>query len=319
MNPILEQLHLGGIVPVVVLDDAANAENLAKALLAGGLATMEVTFRTDAAEESIARITRTIPEMLVGAGTVLTVEQVKRAVGAGARYIVSPGLNKRVVEYCLAQNIPVTPGVATPSEIEEALGLGLTCVKFFPAEANGGLGYLKAIAAPYKQVQFIPTGGIDESNLLAYLKFAPVLACGGSWMVKADLLVNKRFDEVTRLTVQAVHSMLGLKLSHVGINSADSTSAQENAAWLAQILRLPAKEGNSSTFVGVQFEILHKAGRGAHGHLAIGTNFIHRAIAYFKRQGVGVLEDSKVEKEGVLRSVYLDKEIAGFAIHLLQL
>lgn len=204
MNSILDQLGLIGIIPVVVIEDEADAEPLAQALLDGGLATMEITFRTDAAKNAITRISKAYPAMLLGAGTVLTVDQVKMAVGCGAKYIVSPGLNRKVVEYCLQNGIAVTPGVVTPTEVETAIEMGLQVVKFFPAEASGGLNYLKAISAPFRQMKFIPTGGIDAANVLAYLKFPKVLACGGSWMVKADLIVGKRFDEIKRLTVEAV-------------------------------------------------------------------------------------------------------------------
>jgi 2-dehydro-3-deoxyphosphogluconate aldolase/(4S)-4-hydroxy-2-oxoglutarate aldolase len=204
MNSILKQLGLIGIIPVVVIDDEANAEPLAEALLEGGLPTMEVTFRTDAAKNAIVRIANAYPQMLLGAGTVLTVDQVKTSVACGAKYIVSPGLNRKVVEYCLQNGITVTPGVLTPTEIEAAIQLGLEVVKFFPAEPSGGLEYLKAVSAPFRQIKFIPTGGINAANVLAYLKFPKVLACGGSWMVKADFIEGKRFDEIKRLTEEAV-------------------------------------------------------------------------------------------------------------------
>ena len=193
MQDVLRQVELLGIVPVIAIESASDAEPLAKALYDGGLPCAEVTFRTKAAQEAMTRIAKAFPDLLLGAGTVLTIEQVKTAVDCGAKFIVSPGLNRTVVEYCVAKGIPVTPGVATPSEVEVALELGLEVVKFFPAEATGGLPYLKAISAPYKSLRFIPTGGVDEKNLLSYLKFPKVLACGGSWMVKADLINAKRF------------------------------------------------------------------------------------------------------------------------------
>lgn len=319
MNAIVEQLGLIGIIPVVVIEDEANAEPLAQALLDGGLSTMEVTFRTDAAKNAIARIGRTFPSMLLGAGTVLTVDQVKTAVDCGAKYIVSPGLNRNVVEYCLQKDIPITPGVATPTEIEAALALGLHVVKFFPAEANGGIEYLKAISAPFRNMNFVPTGGIDEANLLSYLKFPKVLACGGSWMVKADLIANKRFDEVKRLAEQAVGKMLGFELRHIGINKPDSADALKDATFLAKLLGLPIKDGSGSVFVGTQFEFLKRQYLGTHGHIAIGTNFVERAVAYFARQGIAVKEETKSEKNGKLATVYLDIEVGGFAVHLLQL
>lgn len=204
MNPILEQLGRIRLIPVIVIDHEDDAVPLAEALQAGGLPTMEITFRTAAAKGALTKISRTMPGMVLGAGTVLSVEQAKTALDAGATYIVSPGLNRKVVEYCLKANVLVTPGVITPTEIEAALDLGLNVVKFFPAEASGGLEYLKAVSAPYKDIRFIPTGGITAANLVSYLSFRPVLACGGSWMVKADLIAAKRFDEIRNLTGQAV-------------------------------------------------------------------------------------------------------------------
>ena len=204
MNQILEQLGTYGIVPVVVLQDAAKAEPLAKALCKGGLACAEVTFRTDAAEESIRIMSEKFPEMLVGAGTVLTTEQADRAVKAGAKFIVSPGLNPEVVKWCQAHEVPVIPGIVTPTEMEQAIGLGLTMVKFFPAEAAGGVKMIKALSAPYGNVRFMPTGGISLANMEDYLSFPKVFACGGSWMVKKDLIQAGAFDRITELCRQAV-------------------------------------------------------------------------------------------------------------------
>lgn len=203
MDKLYEQLKQIGIVPVIALDDAKDATPLAKALCEGGLACAEVTFRTAAAEESIKIMTKEFPDMLVGAGTVLTTEQVDRAVQAGAKFIVSPGLNEKVVTYCVSKNIPIVPGVVTPSEIEKALELGLKVVKFFPAEPSGGLAMIKALSAPYGQLMFMPTGGINEKNVTDYLKFNKILACGGSWMVKKDLVNDGKFDEILEMTKQA--------------------------------------------------------------------------------------------------------------------
>jgi 2-dehydro-3-deoxyphosphogluconate aldolase/(4S)-4-hydroxy-2-oxoglutarate aldolase len=203
MHPVLEEIRRLRIVPVVAIHDSRAAGPLADALLAGGLPCAEVTFRTDAAERSI-RVLAERGGVLVGAGTVLKIEQVKIAVEAGAKFIVSPGLNPNVVRYCLDQGIPVTPGVCTPSELSLALDFGLEVVKFFPAEAFGGLKTLKAISEPYSRMRFIPTGGIGPANLVEYLLFPRVLACGGSWMVKSDLISSGNFQEITRLTRQAV-------------------------------------------------------------------------------------------------------------------
>ena len=203
MNEVLKQIEKIGIVPVVVLNDAKDAEPLGKALCEGGLPCAEVTFRTDAAEESIRIMSEKFPEMLVGAGTVLTIEQVDRAVNAGAKFIVSPGLNPKVVAYCVEKGIPVTPGTANPSNVEQAMEFGLDVVKFFPAEQAGGLAYIKAIAAPYTGMKFMPTGGINANNVKEYLACDKILACGGSWMVKGDLVKAGEFDKITELVREA--------------------------------------------------------------------------------------------------------------------
>lgn len=204
MDKVLEQIQEIGIVPVVVLNDVKDAEPLAKALCDGGLACAEVTFRTAAAEESIRIMSEKFPDMLVGAGTVLTTEQVDRAVAAGAKFIVSPGLNPRIVKYCVDKGILITPGCANPSDIEQALEQGLEVVKFFPAEAAGGLKMIKAMAAPYVGVKFMPTGGINQNNVREYLAYDRILACGGSWMVKSDLVDAGKFDEIEKLARECV-------------------------------------------------------------------------------------------------------------------
>ena len=204
MNEVLKKIQETGIIPVVVLNDAKDAAPLAKALCEGGLPCAEVTFRTDAAEESIRIMSREFPEMFVGAGTVLTTEQVDRAVDAGAKFIVSPGLNPKVVKYCIEKGVPVTPGVCTPSEVEQAIELGLDVVKFFPAEPAGGLNMIKAMAAPYVGMKFMPTGGINPKNVREYLAYDRILACGGSWMVKGSLVEAGEFDKIRELAQEAV-------------------------------------------------------------------------------------------------------------------
>lgn len=204
MKTMEEQFYEFAVVPVVVLNDAKDAVPLAEALVKGGLPCAEVTFRTEAAEESIRRMSEKYPEMLVGAGTVLTTEQVDRAVGAGAKFIVSPGFDPEIVDYCLEKNIPVFPGCISPSEVAQAVKRGLKVVKFFPAEQAGGLPMLKAMAAPYPMLKFMPTGGISAKNLKEYLGFEKIICCGGSWMVKGDLIKNGEFDRIAEMTREAV-------------------------------------------------------------------------------------------------------------------
>lgn len=192
------------IVPVVVLNDAENAKPLAKALCEGGLPCAEVTFRTGAAEESIRIMHEVYPEMMVGAGTVLTTEQVERAVNAGASFIVSPGFDPEIVDYCIEKSIPVFPGCITPSEIAQAVKRGLKVVKFFPAEQFGGVNTIKALAAPYVGLKFMPTGGINAGNIKDYLECKSVIACGGSWMVKGNIIEAKEFERIKEMTITAV-------------------------------------------------------------------------------------------------------------------
>ncbi|TGY95090.1 bifunctional 4-hydroxy-2-oxoglutarate aldolase/2-dehydro-3-deoxy-phosphogluconate aldolase [Petralouisia muris] len=204
MKTIEEQFREYAVVPVVVLEDAKDALPLAEALTEGGLPCAEVTFRTEAAEESIRVMSEKYPEMLVGAGTVLTIEQVDRAVAAGAKFIVSPGFDPEIVDYCLEKKIPVFPGCVTPSEVAQAAKRGMKVIKFFPAEQAGGIARIKAMAAPYTMMEFMPTGGIGVNNLKDYLSFDKILCCGGSWMVKGDLIKNGEFDKIRELTREAV-------------------------------------------------------------------------------------------------------------------
>lgn len=204
MHKVLSELGKIGIVPVIKIDDVEKASPLARALAAGGIPCAEITFRTAEAQEAIGRIASEVPGTLLGAGTVLSIEQVDRAVSSGAQFIVSPGFNPKVVAYCVQKGIPIVPGCITPSEIEQALEHGIDVVKFFPAEQAGGLEYIKAIAAPYSNVRFIPTGGINAQNIGRYLSFEKILACGGSWMAPAELINSGDFEKITALCREAV-------------------------------------------------------------------------------------------------------------------
>ena len=315
---ILEKLSLAGLVPVIKVDDAADAVPLCRALAEGGLPVAEITFRTAAAEEAIRLVHEQLPEVILCAGTVLTTDQADRAVKAGAAAIVSPGLNPEVVRWCLDHNVPVCPGTSNPSDIEVALSLGLTAVKVFPAEAIGGLKLIKAMAAPYTSMRFMPTGGVNEQNMLDYLAFDKIMCCGGSWMVPGDAVKAKDWDRITALTRSAVDKMLGLELRHIGINSGTPEQALADAKAIAKLMGWPVKEGNSSDFAGTGFECMKKQGRGTHGHIAIGCNSVARAKWHLEQRGYAFDEDSAVIKNGKLTNIYLKDEIAGFAFHLAQ-
>lgn len=316
---VLDEIYGLGIVPVIALDDAKDAEPLAKALCNGGLPCAEVTFRTDAAEESIRIMSQKFPEMLVGAGTVLTTEQVDRAAEAGAKFIVSPGLNPKVVKYCIDRNIPVLPGTSNPSDVEMALELGLEVVKFFPAEAAGGIGMIKAMSAPYTKVRFMPTGGVNAGNLKDYLDFPKIIACGGTWMVKKDLIAAGRFDEIESLTREAVVRMLGFELRHIGINAQGEDEACSIADSFESMFGFTRKTGDSSVFAGTAVEVMKKPYRGRNGHIAVGTNYMDRAIYHLEKQGVKFdMDTAKKDEKGKIKAVYLQDEIGGFAVHLVQ-
>ena len=203
MTEMMKQLQKIGIVPVVVLENAEDALPLGECLMKGGLPCAEVTFRTAAAEESIRQISKAFPDMIVGAGTVLTTEQADRAIDAGSKFVVSPGFNPKVTEYVLKKGVPMTPGVCTPTEIEAAMSLGLDVLKFFPAEPSGGLKMIKAVAAAYVNLQFMPTGGINADNVRDYLKYDRIVACGGSWMVSGSLVKEGKFDDILKLVTEA--------------------------------------------------------------------------------------------------------------------
>lgn len=320
MNAVLEQISKIGIVPVVKIDRAEDALPLAKALCAGGLPCAEVTFRTDAAAEAIKIMTDNFPNMCVGAGTVLNAAQVDAAVEAGAKFIVSPGLNPNTVKYCIEKNIPITPGTSSPSDIEQAIELGLDVVKFFPAEQSGGLAKIKAMAAPYVNMKFMPTGGINAKNLTSYLDFNKIIACGGSWMVPGDLINAGEWDKIEQLTREAVQTMLGFELGHVGINAENEEEAAKAANRFGFIFGKPVKVGNSSIFVSNEIEVMKTPNLGKYGHIAIRTNYIERAMNYLSSV-LGVEFDATTEKrdaKGTLKAIYLKEEIGGFAVHLVQ-
>lgn len=319
MNEVLQRVYEIGIVPVIAIDDPAKAVPLAKALVAGGLPVAEVTFRTAAAEEAIRAIVKEVPEMLVGAGTVLTTEQADRALDAGCKFIVSPGFNPDMVKYVLSKGGLMLPGTATPGEMEQAMSLGLDVVKFFPAEQNGGIAKLKAVAGPYKNLKWMPTGGVTTKNLNDYLSFDQIVACGGTWMVKKDLIDGEKWDEITSICKEAVKTMLGFTLHHVGIPCGSADGAASTAKAICALFGFPYKEGNSSDLAMPGVECCKVPFPGERGHIAIGTYNVDRAMYHLGRQGVKFLEDTrKTDPKGKTKAIYIDGDFSGFAIHLVQ-
>ena len=319
MNEVLNKISGVGIIPVIKIEDIQSAVPLAKALVDGGILIAEITFRAAEADKAIKKIKNAFPDMIVGAGTVLNTDQVKAAQECGAQFVVSPGFNRKTVEYCCDIGMLIIPGCTTASEIEQAIELDLDVVKFFPAEQSGGIDKMKALSGPFGNIKFIPTGGIDINNLAAYLKFDKVVACGGSFMVKEDFIKNREWDRITTLSKQAVDIILGFEIGHVGINANDEKEAMSIANLFGSVLNLPLKAGHSSVFAGNAVEVMKTPYLGRNGHIGIKTNSVFRAKYHLENRGMKFNQNSeKYDAKGKLTAVYLEQEIAGFAVHLMQ-
>lgn len=319
MNDITRKIYLCGLVPAVKIKDAEKAVPLARALKNGGIDVIEVMFRADAAAEAIAKISNECPDVLVGAGTVLTREQVDAAVAAGAKFIVAPGFNPDIVKYCISKGVTVIPGCSSCGEMEQAMALGLDTVKFFPAEAMGGVKYLKAVSAPYKKLNFMPTGGIDLSNAADYLSLPCVAACGGSFMAKEALVDAGDFGTITRLSEEAVRKMLALEILHIGVNCGDEGEAADVSGKLCRLFGVDADDRGGAIFTGTLFEVLKKKFRGENGHVAIATTSVDRAKSHLEKLGFEFDESTaNYTPDGKLKVIYLKNDIGGFAFHLIQ-
>ncbi len=319
MNPILEKVYQIGIVPVIAFNSVDEALPLCKALADGGLPAAEVTFRTACAEECIRKIHDEMPEMLLGAGTVLTTDQADRAIAAGASFIVAPGFDPNVTKHVLDKGCLMMPGTASSGEMQQAMNMGCEVVKYFPAEANGGVAMLKNIGAALKTAKWMCTGGVNAKNVNDYLGYDQIIAVGGTWMCKSDVIKAGQWDKITAMCQEAVDVMLGLELAHIGINSENEEEAMATANMLSSLLSKKVAVGNSSVFVGnKEFEIMKKPGRGKNGHIAIACNNVDRAIYHLTRRGVKFDLSSMVTKNGKNTACYLADEVAGFAIHLVQ-
>jgi len=318
MDKLLRHVGEIGLVPVIKLESAGKAVGLGRALVAGGIPVAEVTFRTAAAEAAIQAMSQELPELLVGAGTIVTVDQAQRALAAGARFIVSPCWVDEVVAYCLEQGVPVLPGVVNPDGVAKGLALGLEVLKFFPAGTAGGTAMLDALAGPFGSAKFVPTGGIDASNVADYARRANVLAIGGSWMVRPDLVEAEDWASVEQLCREAVFALHGFAFGHLGIDGRDEDGCRTVAGSFQQLFNLPLKEGRGSIFASDRIEITKHPSMGAKGHLAIRCNQVERAVAHFARQGIQSRPESAKTEKGLLKAIYLDLEIGGFAVHLLR-
>lgn len=314
---VLKRLAQSGVVPVVVLEDAKDAIPTAKAMLAGGIDVMEITFRTAAAADSIKAVAQECPDMVVGAGTVINLEQCKLAVECGAKFIVSPGYDEETVAWCCDNGIPVTPGCVTPTEIMMALKHGLKVLKFFPANVYGGLSAIKSLAGPFGGVKFIPTGGVNAQNLAEFISSPYIHAVGGSWICpKADIAAGN-FDKITALCKEARKTLLGFEVAHIGINTPDADASMDVCKAFNDAFDFNIKQGNSSNFASTGVEVMKTMFKGANGHIAIRTNKMIPAIAEMERRGYELDMDSVKDKDNI-KAVYFKNEIGGFAVHLLQ-
>ena len=305
MDACIKELYRIGIVPVVALEDAADALPLGAALKKGGVSAIEVTFRTAAAADAIRLLSREMPELLVGAGTVITQAQADAAIEAGAKFIVSPGFQPELVSYVLSKGVPMCPGTATPGEMEQAMALGLSAVKFFPAEQNGGAPMLKALSAPYRDLLFMPTGGVKLENLRNYLALDQVFACGGTWLATKDDIKAKAFDKITARTREAVKTMLNFRIKHVGINSKDEAEAKKTATLLCSIFDFDYNDTELSVFTGTAVEVMKFMGRGSLGHVAIGADNVDRAEYYLRQRGFSFDESTRrVDAAGRTSSIF---------------
>ncbi|HSN94915.1 MAG TPA: bifunctional 4-hydroxy-2-oxoglutarate aldolase/2-dehydro-3-deoxy-phosphogluconate aldolase [Anaerolineaceae bacterium] len=316
----LERIGNTGLVPVVAIENADDAVDAARALIAGGIDVIEITMRTPAGIEAIKNIRKAVPEMLVGAGTILSLEKCKEAVQAGAQFIVSPGLNPVIVKWCLENDITVTPGCVTPTEIDTALSLGLKTVKFFPAEVFGGIKGCAALYGPYQSagIKFIPTGGVSNENLTEFADKPYIHAVGGGWLCKTSDIKEHKYSAITENAKIAVKTLLGFEVAHLGINQDSEEESISVAHAFNNAFDFQIKEGNSSNFVSDAIEITKSKFLGRNGHIAVKTNSIPRAIAYLNRKGIEVDMSTAKTKGDRLISVYLKDEFGGFAVHLLQ-
>ena len=306
-----------GILPVINIPTVEVALPLAEALMKGGLYALEVTLRSECSLEAIKLIKETYPEMVIGAGTVLSTETVDAAIAAGVDFIVTPGSDYEVIDYCIEKGILIVPGCVTPSEIQASLKRGLTTLKFFPAELNGGIDTINLISGPFPSAKFIPTGGINYKNLGTYLRSKKILACGGSYMATADQIKNGDFEAITAACKKAVDISLGFELAHIGVKCGDEESAKTTAETIADVFRMQPRYMNSAVFAGTAVEAVKSSGYGQHGHVGFFTNSIPRAIAYFKNKGIALNEDSiKRNVAGEITCIYLKDDIGGFAFHV---
>lgn len=319
MSDIFERIGEYGIVPLVTLDDPNDAVPLARALVEGGIPVAEVTFRTAAGGEAIKRMAKEVPEIIVGAGTVHDIDHAKETLDNGGKFVITPGFNAKVVEWCVKNNMPVCPGTVVPSDIEEAMNYGLKLVKFFPAEVYGGVKTLKALSGPFGAMKFVPTGGVGLNNLTEYLDLPNVAAVGGSFVPPTKMVKEKDWAGISKLCRQIMDQVLDFTVGHVGINAETSENASNVTKGIQALFDTDSRETETAFFSGNLVEVMKVPFVGTHGHICVDTRDLPRAMAMLKRKGVEFDEDKFFyDAKGKLMTVYLKGEVGGFALHLRQ-
>lgn len=318
-NNILKQISEIGMIPVLTIDKKERALPLAKALSKGGLPLMEVMLRSEDALACIEIIAKELPDFIIGAGTVLTVDLAKKAIDAGAMFLVAPGFNPEVVRYALERNIPIVPGTVTPTEVEAARALGVHTLKFFPAVQQGGLDTMKLLSGSYPDVRWVPTGDMTRDLVKEYLPFCKVAATGGDFMLKYDDIHSDNYEKITADVEETILEYLDLRIDHFGFNSSGSVEANALAAKLGDVFHLGIDHHAHSTFAGKLFEVCHEPVAESLAHIGIGSRDALRAYHYLKRCGIEFDESSlKFKEDGRLYKAYLRERIGGFAFHLFQ-
>lgn len=311
----MELIEKVGILPLVNVKDPGKAVPIASALAKGGVPVVEVTLRDKTALESLSNISKSCPETLVGAGTVKSVEQAEAAIAAGARFIVSPGVNPETIKYCREKGIVIIPGATTATELELGVSLGLNVFKFFPADIAGGMPAIKALRGPFSDVRFVPTGGVSFDNMKVYVEDPSVLAVGGSFMTPLNVVDACDWDAITKIAERAVDVSLGFAMGHVGINCNSVDEANTTALWFNERFGLKPREIDISFFAGSAVEAMKKPSFGEHGHIGVACNSIVRAMYQLERRGLK-FRFFKKNSEGNIIAAYLEEEVGGFAVHL---
>ena len=318
METVLQRLGTIGIIPVIRLDAVSDAVALGQALLQGGIPAAEVTFRSDAAEETIAAMTTEIPELLVGAGTVLSAAQADRAIRAGAQFIVSPCYQEEVVAHCLERHVLVIPAITNPDGIARGQARGFETLKFFPAEPFGGTAALDAFSGPFQSMRFIPTGGINIANLASYVRRSNVLAVGGSWMANSDLITTKDWDGIIRLCKESVIALHGFAFEHLEIHIYNEKRYQSLADTISRFFVLSSHNNPNWASSGGCLEITQTPSIDKKGHVTIRCNQLERAVAYLSTLGIVVRPERGIRTQGRRTSIALDVDLDGFSVHLVQ-